>query len=100
MKHHSRWIAALAMLLFSVVPVIAQATYGGLSGTVRDQSGAVVTGAAILVENEGTAKEFATQSNGEGVFVIPQLPPGSYRVRVSRDGFKMTSYTNIQIHPG
>lgn len=100
MKHHSPWIVRLAMILLPVVPVTAQVTYGGLSGTVRDETGAVVAGAAILIANQGTGKEYSTQSNGEGVFVLPQLPPGSYRARVSRDGFKVTSYTNIEIHPG
>ena len=79
MISYRRRIVTLAALFLCAIPVIAQATYGGLSGTVRDQTGAVVAGASILIANEGTNKEYKTQSSGEGVFVVPQLPPGSWR---------------------
>jgi hypothetical protein len=71
-----------------------------LAGTARDQNGGVIAGAAILLVNEGTGKQEKTLSNGEGVFLIPQLPPGSYRIKITMNGFKETSYTGIQIYPG
>jgi len=95
-----RWTASLAALLLSFSAAFAQSTYGGLAGTVRDQNGSAITGASILLVNEGTGKEQTTLSNGEGSFLIPQLPPGTYRVKITRDGFKVSSYTGIQIHPG
>ena len=100
MPTHRRWATCLAVLLLSYGSAIAQSTYGGLAGTARDQNGGVIAGAAILLVNEGTGKQEKTLSNGEGVFLIPQLPPGSYRIKITMNGFKETSYTGIQIYPG
>jgi hypothetical protein len=100
MPTHRRWAICLAMLLLSYGPAIAQSTYGGLAGTVRDQNGGVIAGASIVLVNEGTGKEEQTTSNSEGVFLIPQLPPGSYRMKITMNGFKETSYTAIQVYPG
>lgn len=96
-----RRAAGMAVLLLSLgAPALAQFTFGGLSGTVKDQNGAAIGGASVLVINEGTSKEFAAVSNSEGVFLVPLLPPGAYRVQISIRGFKVTSYTGIQISPG
>ncbi|MEO7650523.1 MAG: carboxypeptidase-like regulatory domain-containing protein, partial [Bryobacteraceae bacterium] len=58
----------------------AQAT-GTLLGTVKDGSGAVVVKARITVENESTGTGRATETNGEGTFILPKLSVGSYRLR-------------------
>ncbi|HKW35225.1 MAG TPA: TonB-dependent receptor [Candidatus Acidoferrum sp.] len=66
----------------------AQSPTGTISGIVTDPSGAAIAGAEILVENDATRVQVSGKTNEEGIYVIPNLPPGSYRVQVSKVGFK------------
>jgi hypothetical protein len=59
-----------------------------LSGTVVDTSGAVITGATVLVKNANDTEQTTTQSDGNGFFVIPGLPAGNYRLVVSHPAFE------------
>lgn len=61
--------------VFVIIAAISNA-YGQtaqLSGVVRDPSQAVVTGASILVRNDGTLVERVTLTNNEGVYDVPFL---------------------------
>ncbi len=64
-----------------------QATLADILGTVRDPSGAAVSGAEVRVRNLSTNVSRETTTNAEGVFRVPNLPPGAYEVSVSRSGF-------------
>jgi len=66
----------------------AQSPTGTISGIVTDPTGASVAGAEVLVANDATRVQFAGKTNDEGIYVIPNLPPGSYRIQVSKAGFK------------
>ena len=66
-------IAAFAALLFASIAAFGQADTGSLSGTVRDQNGAVVPGAAVTAKNQSTGDERTTTSNTDGIFSIPAL---------------------------
>ena len=56
----------------------AQFDSGQISGFVRDQTGAVVPGAAVTATNEGTKEAHRTATNAEGYYVFPQLVVGTY----------------------
>jgi hypothetical protein len=73
------WIASLAR---------GQSTNATLDGRITDQTGSLVIGAAVDAENQATYVVYSTKSNTDGLFVIPDLPPGTYEVRVSKDGFR------------
>lgn len=78
----------LACVWFVSTPATwAQATLAAILGTVRDPSGAAVSGAEVRVRNLSTNVSRETTTNAEGVFRVPNLPPGSYEVSVSRSGF-------------
>jgi len=66
----------------------AQSPTGTISGIVTDPNGGSVGGAEVLVANDATRVQFAGKTNDEGLYVIPNLPPGSYRIQVSKVGFK------------
>ncbi|MBS1842629.1 MAG: TonB-dependent receptor, partial [Acidobacteria bacterium] len=66
----------------------AQSPTGTISGIVTDPAGSSVAGADVLVANDATRVQFAGRSNEEGIYVISNLPPGSYRIQVSKPGFK------------
>lgn len=78
----------LVLLLFSSMPLVAQSPNGTISGLVLDPSGAVTVGAEIIIVNDATGVQYSTKTNNEGIYVVPNLPPGTYRIQVSRVGFK------------
>jgi len=55
---------------------------------ILDPDGKVIPGAQILVLNDVTGVKYETTTNGEGIYAIPNLPPGPYRLQVSKTGFK------------
>jgi Peptidase family M1 domain/Carboxypeptidase regulatory-like domain len=59
-----------------------------LSGTIEDQSGAVIVGARIEITGGDLAQPILLSSDGQGKFSSPDLKPGTYSVRVTRDGFE------------
>ena len=82
--------AALGTLAGLCVSASAQGANASLSGMVRDASGARVAGAHVTVIEESRAAERTADSNGSGLYAIPQLPAGDYRVTVAAPGFAAT----------
>src|SRR5258708_5341269 len=78
----------LACFVMFVLPAVGQSPSGNINGLVLDPSNRVVVGAEIIAVNDVTAVQFATKSNDEGIYVLPSLPPGPYRLQVSKVGFK------------
>jgi hypothetical protein len=76
----------------------AQSPTGTISGIVTDPTGATIAGAEVLVVNDATRVQFLGKTNEEGIYVIPNLPPGSYRVQVSRVGFKTIIKPDITLN--
>jgi hypothetical protein len=85
--------AALGILLVSG-PAWAQAT-AQLSGTVRDESGAVLPGVTVTVTQTDTGFTRTVVTEGGGSYVMPSLPTGSYRLEVSLQGFRTYVQTGI-----
>jgi hypothetical protein len=76
----------------------AQSPNGTVSGIVLDPSGGVIVGADLLVINDGTGVQYAGKANSEGFYVVPNIPPGTYRIQVSNSGFKTIIKPDIVIH--
>ena len=89
-------ISACALTL--VLPVIAQSPNGVLNGLVVDSSNSAIVGADVVAANDATAVQYITKTNGEGLYVIPNLPPGPYRLQISKFGFKTIIKTDIVVH--
>jgi hypothetical protein len=88
--------AVLLLCLLSVTTLsFSQMETATLSGTVMDQSGAVVADAEVQVTNSDTNIATATATNRAGVYVVSALKPGRYRVLVSKQGFKQISVTDV-----
>ncbi len=75
----------------------AQQTLGSITGTVTDPSGAVVSDATVKAVNIATNLEVAARTKANGGFVIPDLPAGTYRVTITKDGFKTETHTKILV---
>src|SRR6185295_4212246 len=85
--------SALLGLMF-LESVFAQAT-AQISGTVRDQTGAVLPGVEIMATQSETGISRSTISNETGSYVLPNLPVGPYRMEVSLSGFHTFVQTGI-----
>jgi hypothetical protein len=83
-------LCACFVFLLSAVSLYAQSPTGILTGTVTDQSGAVVPDSTITITNKGTSASRAATVNAEGVFSAPSLDVGQYEVRVEAKGFSTT----------
>ncbi|HEV2484048.1 MAG TPA: carboxypeptidase-like regulatory domain-containing protein [Terracidiphilus sp.] len=68
--------------------LFAQSSSAQISGIVLDPSGAAIPRAAVKLVNELNASERTTVTNEEGNFVLPSLPPGTYDLSISAQGFK------------
>lgn len=62
-------------------------TTASIKGTVMDATGASVAGAKVVVKSPTMGIERATETNTEGEYEVPALPPGSYEVQVQKPGF-------------
>lgn len=66
----------------------AQNYQAQLNGVVKDPTGSVIPGARISVTNVSTGVQSSTESNTDGLYRLPALQPGQYRVTVNSTGFK------------
>lgn len=76
----------------------AQTAAGGVAGTVKDPSGAVVSGATITLTNESTNVVQTTRSTSSGTYVFEGVPVGAYTLKADAHGFKTYVLTGIQVH--
>jgi hypothetical protein len=65
---------------------------------VTDSNAAAVVGAKVDANNIDTNLTFSTVTNDEGIFVIPNLLPGRYRIFVSKDGFQTIVKPDVVLH--
>src|SRR5262245_17401176 len=75
----------------------AQTNTATLSGTVTDNSGAVMSDVAITVSNAATGLTRRVTTNREGFFTVPLLPPGIYSLRAERNGFSPLDVSAIDL---
>ncbi|MGA7927938.1 MAG: carboxypeptidase-like regulatory domain-containing protein, partial [Candidatus Sulfotelmatobacter sp.] len=84
------------LLVGSPVSLWAAAN-GSLSGTLKDQSGAVVSRATITLVNTALKSEYKAVSNGQGFYSFPTLPVGRYDLTIEATGFKTQKKTNLTV---
>jgi len=89
----------LAVALLLVCGAWAQKVTGSISGTVSDPSGAAVPGAKVSVTNEATGFKAEMVSNSEGGYLVPDLPPSVYKLRITANGFQ-TFETVVTVRVG
>lgn len=96
-----RLILIVGLLVFVagfVLPKAVQAQTAASAtviGTITDQSNAAVPGAVVKLTNGATGFSLTTTANNSGQYTFPTVTPGTYRVEVSKQGFKNASVQNV-----
>jgi hypothetical protein len=85
----SRTVLALALVLWLGVGLVqGQTSTGGITGTITDQSGAGIAGAAITLTLVSTGSAQSLTSSSSGTYALTSLQPGEYDVQISAHGFQ------------
>lgn len=98
MRNRKTGLTVLALLL--AMSVFAQNNTGIISGKITDQTGATVPNAQVTITQTDTGVNSVSQSNSEGIFRVPGLRDGLYRVSVTAAGFKKEVREGISLQIG
>ena len=80
-------VVLFALLAFMVPRGMAQQLTGTLSGTVYDRSGAIISGAEVVLKNQASGDVRTVKADGSGRFVITAIQPANYSINISANGF-------------
>jgi len=69
-----------------------------VTGLITDPQGRSVPGVTILITNLGTNVVSRTVTNDQGIYRVPSLQPGIYRITVDKDGFKSIVKSGVELH--
>ncbi len=86
----------IAVVLISGLSLVGQ-TLGDISGQVIDPSGAGVPSSVVTLTNTSTNAIRQTNTNEQGLYTFPSVPPGIYNVKVEHPGFKTTTSNNVTV---
>jgi Carboxypeptidase regulatory-like domain/TonB dependent receptor len=87
-----RWV----LLSLTAACGFAQVDRSTLTGTIHDTSGGVLPNAQVLARNPATGMERRTRSTTRGVYILPNLPIGTYTVVFSAEGFRSARYETVE----
>ena len=73
-------------------------TVGTISGTIRDEKGALVPRAEVSIQGEGTGISRTVNSDDNGFYLVPSLPAGRYTISTAPGGFKKTVAEAVDLH--
>jgi hypothetical protein len=74
------------------------ATTGQIVGSVQDQSGAVIPGVEVQLQNDQTKATQTATASADGGFVFTTVLPGSYTLTATKQGFETTSYKGLIVY--
>ncbi|OFV99113.1 MAG: hypothetical protein A3H28_15185 [Acidobacteria bacterium RIFCSPLOWO2_02_FULL_61_28] len=100
MYSRNRFGWLLLAIVLSVAPMPAQVVTGAITGRVTDNTGAVIPGATVQVQNVETGLARNTTSDAAGRYEVRNLPPGSYTVTVQQTGFRTEVRSGITLSVG
>ena len=93
-------ILFLFIVVVLVVPAVRAEVGGKITGVVKDQTGSVIPGAAVVITNAATGVKQTATTDQDGVFTFPVLSVGQYQIDVTSDGFKPFRKTGLTIDIG
>jgi hypothetical protein len=93
------WMAVLCAAV-AVVPARGQEARGTITGTVTDQSGAVLINATVEVRHQETNEVTQTVTSAAGAYTLPFLRTGVYSITVTASGFKKAVRDKVELRVG
>jgi len=91
------YLAWWLVLFISLVPQLSAQTTSTITGTVHDKQGLTVAGAEVQVTSTELAIDRRATTEGDGTYRLAALPPGTYEIKVSKDGFQTELFRNIEV---
>ena len=91
-------LAVITGAFLLTLPIAFAQSTATLSGTVHDASGAVISGASIVVTNSKSGVQRKASTGREGFFSVPQLDVGTYKLAVTAPGFTKYEVTDIDLN--
>src|SRR5262245_3013939 len=93
--------ASLSILLtLGAAQAVGQAVTGSIVGNVTDSGGAAVAGAKVTITETSTGIAHTATTSDDGVYVMPYLPPGAFKVEIEKQGFKKYSRDGVRLATG
>src|SRR5260370_24655540 len=86
-RHITVFMLTMLVVMAFTVSALAQGEKGSISGTVTDSSKAVINGATVTATSVDTSAVRSASTDNLGGYVISNLAPGTYDVKVSKTGF-------------
>jgi outer membrane receptor protein involved in Fe transport len=100
-RHYAlRFVSILSTIIMPALPLAAQVDQVAISGTVTDSSGAAVQGAKIELLSPATGLHRETTTNTTGIYHLPALQIGNYKITISKEGFKSVEFSNVELSVG
>src|ERR1017187_9652370 len=103
-RNNSRLLLSISftglVLAVTLAPVQAQVGTASLGGLVTDPTGATIRQATVTLESVTQKYSRSTATNTAGEFKIPALPPGDYKLLISKSGFSPATETGISLTSG
>jgi Carboxypeptidase regulatory-like domain/TonB dependent receptor-like, beta-barrel len=93
-------VVIVAWLAAAAAPARAQVAAGEMTGLVKDQAGAAIPDATVTVTDVNTNRQRIVTSSAQGVYTVPSLAPGDYRVDVELAGFRSVRRAGIHLATG
>ena len=88
-RRSASFVALFIATAFLITPLArAQQTLGGITGTVTDTSGAVVSGATVNLVGDQTKLSRMQTTSSSGSYIFVNLPIGNYTLSISQQGFQ------------
>ncbi len=92
----------LALLVLAIAPAVAQtSTTGSLQGVVKNEKGAVIPDATVIVSSDAlVARQATTVTDKRGQYRFPSLPPGEYVIEVQMEGYGPKRQEGVRVRVG
>src|SRR5215471_19302260 len=85
----------LLLFLLTFVPLLGQTAQ--VTGRITDQTGASVPGVEVTITAVETGAVHRSVSNELGLYTVPLLPPGRYKVDLRKTGLKSVTQDNVTL---
>jgi outer membrane receptor protein involved in Fe transport len=95
-----RTLSLLFLCLLLPLPLFAQSSTGSISGTITDASGGALPGVTVVATNVGTGTSRTAVTNSSGAYQLALLPPATYTVEASLDGFQPVRRDRVTVNIG